>query len=923
MNEHVSLPRSALTVTLNGVQRTLSAAPGERLADVIRRSAGLTGTKVGCNAGDCGACTVLLDGHQVCACMVAAAQADGSAITTVEGLSEQPIGAALQAAFHRNDAAQCGICTPGMLMAAVDLLKRSSSPSRQEVMDALGGVLCRCTGYLKIVDAVLDVAQPGATPVAKLEQDPNGAAVGTRVPRIDGLAKITGAAHYGDDAAPADALWLKAIRSPHAHARFAIGDLAPFLRRNPGIVRALTARDVPGHNSFGIYPHIKDQPVFSEAHVRYRGETVMALVGSLESLEAIDVADLPIEWEPLPPLTGTDAALAPGAPLLHADKPHNVLIEGFLESGDPDAAFPHAAFTAEGSFETAFVEHAYIEPEAGYAIRVGDRMEVYACTQAPMMDRDEVARVLGLPLENVRIVPTACGGGFGGKLDVSLQPMLAVAAWHLKQPVRCVYERIESMASTTKRHPAKIKARAACDAHGRLVAYESDGDFNTGAYASWGPTVAGRVPVHGAGPYKLPNVRNRARAILTNETPSGAFRGFGIPQAAIAHETLYDDLAEKAGIDRLEFRHLNALRAGDTTYSGQRLDASAGLAQCLDALRPRWAELNADAAAFNARNSRIRRGVGIGCMWYGIGNTGMSNPSTMRITLSRDGKLTFWNGAVDIGQGSTTVLTQIAADALGVPVSQFDLVVGDTDLTFDAGKTSASRQTFVSGKAAQLAAESLRAQILRLTNAGPGAIIALNGPRLVISEGGRDTTVDLAQLTDRGNGIVLEAVESFDPPATPLDAKGQGTPYATYGFAAQIAAVDVDLDLGTVKVRKMVAAHDVGRTINPSLVEGQIHGGIAQGLGLALMEEFIPGRTENLHDYLIPTFGDMPEIEVILVEDREPLGPYGAKGIGEPALIPTPPAILGAIRHATGVTIRKVPALPHRVHAALVEAGKV
>ncbi len=922
MNEHVSLPRSALRLTLNGVQRTLSTTPGERLADVIRRSAGLTGTKVGCNAGDCGACTVLLDGNQVCACMVAAAQADGCTIVTVEGLSEQPVGAALQAAFHRNDAAQCGICTPGMLMAAVDLLARSSSPSRQDVMDALGGVLCRCTGYLKIVDAVLDVAQSGVTPVATSGQESNGSAVGTRVPRLDGLAKITGTAHYGDDAVPADALWLKAIRSPHAHARFAIGDLASFLRRNPGIVRAFTARDVPGHNSFGIYPHIKDQPVFSEVHVRYRGEAVMALVGSLEALEAIDIADLPIVWEPLPPLTGTEAALAPGAPLLHADKPHNVLTEGFLVSGDPDAAFPHAAFTAEGSFETAFVEHAYIEPEAGYAVRVGDRMEVYACTQAPMMDRDEVARVLGLAVENVRIVPTACGGGFGGKLDVSLQPMLAVAAWHLQQPVRCVYERIESMASTTKRHPAKINARAACDAQGRLLAYTLDGDFNTGAYASWGPTVAGRVPVHGAGPYKVANVRNRARAVLTNETPSGAFRGFGIPQAAIAHETLYDDLAEKAGIDRLEFRHINALRAGDTTYSGQRLDASAGLAQCLDALRPRWAELSTDAAAFNARNARTRRGVGIGCMWYGIGNTGMSNPSTLRITLSRDGKLVFWNGAVDIGQGSTTVLTQIAADALGVPVAQFDLVVGDTDLTFDAGKTSASRQTFVSGKAAQLTGDSLRAQILRLTNAGPGAVIALKGPHLVISEGGRDTAVDLAQLPDRGDGIVLEAIESFDPPATPLDAKGQGSPYATYGFAAQIASVDVDLDLGTVKVRKMVAAHDVGRIINPSMVEGQIHGGIAQGLGLALMEEFIPGRTENLHDYLIPTFGDMPEIEVILIEDNEPLGPYGAKGIGEPALIPTPPAILGAIRHATGVTIRKVPALPHRVHAAIVESRK-
>ena len=531
-----------------------------------------------------------------------------------------------------------------------------------------------------------------------------------------------------------------------------------------------------------------------------------------------------------PPSTASQAALADGAPAIHASKPDNILTRGIVECGDATRARTTADHTAEGTFETSFVEHAYIEPEAGFAVRVGDRMEVYASTQAPMMDRDEVSRVLGLSREDVRIVPTACGGGFGGKLDVAVQPMLAVAAWHLDRPVRCVYERIESMASTTKRHPASIRARASCDAAGRLVSYEFDGDFNTGAYASWGPTVAGRVPVHASGPYRVPHVKNDARAIYTNDTPAGAFRGFGVPQAAIAHEALFDDLAEKAGLDRLEFRHLNALRAGDTTPTGQVLEASVGLVACLDALRPSWQALLAEAAALNASARTTRRGVGIGCMWYGIGNTGLSNPSTMRLTLARDGTLTFWNGAVDIGQGSTTVLTQIAADALGLPVSAFQLVVGDTDRTFDAGKTSASRQTFVSGKAAQLAGEALRAKILRLTNAGPDAQISLDGARLSVSDGGQQTVVELAHFPDQGDGFALEAVGTFDPPTKPLDAKGQGIPYATYGFAAQIASVDVDLGLGTVKVRRIVAAHDVGRAINPTLVEGQIHGGIAQGL---------------------------------------------------------------------------------------------
>jgi len=335
------------------------------------------------------------------------------------------------------------------------------------------------------------------------------------------------------------------------------------------------------------------------------------------------------------------------------------------------------------------------------------------------------------------------------------------------------------------------------------------------------------------------------------------------------------------------------------------IEHSAGLVACLEALRPRWAALRAEATAANAAGGPLRHGVGIACMWYGIGNTGMSNPSTMRVTLGPDGRLVFHNGAVDIGQGSTTVLLQIAADALGLPVTDFALVLGDTDLTADAGKTSASRQTFVSGRAAQQAAAALRDAILLRANAGADAVLRLAGGRLFVD--GRPLALDAP----------LEGIGRFDPPTVPLDADGQGIPYATYGFAAQLAALAVDAELGTVHLQRIVAAHDVGRAINPTLVEGQIEGGIAQGIGLALLEEYLPGRTENLHDYLIPTIGDVPVIESILIEDPEPLGPYGAKGIGEPALVPTAPAIFSAIRDATGAEITRVPALPHRVLEAM------
>jgi CO/xanthine dehydrogenase Mo-binding subunit len=479
--------------------------------------------------------------------------------------------------------------------------------------------------------------------------------------------------------------------------------------------------------------------------------------------------------------------------------------------------------------------------------------------------------------------------------------------------VRVTYSRTESMASTTKRHPAVIQARMSADPEGRFTAFAMDADFNTGAYASWGPTVANRVPVHASGPYRVPNVRNRTRAIYTNDTPAGAFRGFGVPQAAIATEALVDDLAEKLRLDRWEIRRRNALGHGDATPSGQVLHASAGLPDCLDALKPDWDAMLAEVAAHNATATRHRLGAGIACMWYGCGNTSMSNPSRMRVALSRDGALTLFNGAVDIGQGSTTVIAQICADALGLPLTAFRFVLGDTALTHDAGKTSASRQTFVSGRAAFESGRDLRRKILALANAGEDATLALSGTLLHVADGmGGGRTVDLAMMEED-----LEGDGRYDPPTTALDENGQGVPYATYGFAAQIALVAVDTALGTVKVRRIVAAQDVGRAINPTLTIGQIHGGIAQGLGLALMEEFIPGRTENLHDYLIPTAGDVPEIKVHLIEDPEPEGPFGAKGVGEPALVPTAPAILGAIRHATGVTIRQVPVLPHRLWEAL------
>ncbi|MEO0363193.1 MAG: molybdopterin cofactor-binding domain-containing protein, partial [Pseudomonadota bacterium] len=357
------------------------------------------------------------------------------------------------------------------------------------------------------------------------------------------------------------------------------------------------------------------------------------------------------------------------------------------------------------------------------------------------------------------------------------------------------------------------------------------------------------------------------------------------------------------------------------TVCGQVFAQGVGIKACLEALRAPWAEERRAAAAFNDEADGRRRGVGVAAGWYGCGNTSLPNPSTIKAGVRADGTLVLHQGAMDIGQGADTVIAQIFAEALGAPLAAVTLVGADTDVTPDGGKTSASRQTYVSGAAAKLTGEALRAKILKLRNAGPDAAIGFADGAVMIHDGPTSHRVDLRDLAADAEGYVLKAEETYDPPTSPLDENGQGAPYAQFGYAAHLAVVEVDLALGLVKPLHFVAAHDVGRAINPLLVEGQVHGGIAQGLGMALMEEYLPGRTENLHDYLIPTIGDVPPIETVIVEEPDAHGPYGAKGLGEHALIPTAPAIFNAARHATGVRLDFAPATPARVRAKLREAG--
>lgn len=904
-----------ISFELNGEKQQASVEPVKRLSEFLRSDLGCSATKVGCNAGDCGSCTVLIDGEIACSCLTSAAQVNGAKVETLEGMGRDGTLTKLQKSFLHFGAAQCGICTPGMLISAKVLLESNPAPLKQEVEDALGGVLCRCTGYRKIVEAVMhanDFEDVSVSPEA-------GEGVGAPIRHLDGVPKVDGTLKYGNDTIPADALYVRVIRSPHHFAEFSIANKQAFVSAHEGVEAFMDASDIPGKNCFGVIPPFADQPVFAQGVARWRGEAVAAVVGDEATVRAFSDDDFPVCWQPQSHALLPHEAMGGNLKNLHEGREGNLLVEGYVEKGDVEAGLNTSEFQVEVSTSTPFIEHAYIELEAGYCVPKGNRLELFGCTQAAVMDKESLAEIMGLDENAIRIMPSACGGGFGSKLDISFQPYITLAAWKLNRPAYISYSRTESMQSTTKRHPSEITLKLGCDKDGKIAGFDFEGTFNTGAYASWGPTVANRVPVHASGPYFVENYRAKSYAIHTNTPPSGAFRGFGVPQSAIAQETAFDQLADKVGIDRLDFRIKNALQNGMPTATGQVFDKGVGIKECLEALRPAWDKANKAAQEFNANanGSGLRKGVGLGSCWYGCGNTSLPNPSTIRMGIKVDGSVVLHQGAMDIGQGANTVITQIASDALGVPVHSITILDGDTDITPDCGKTSASRQTYVTGSAAKLAGVSLRKTALRKANVSEAAELVIHSGKIIATEGETVATIDLKEMPENEFGYVLMAEETYDPPTKALDEKGQGIPYAVYGYGAQMMELTVDTKLGTVKLDRIVTAHDVGKAINPLLVEGQIEGGVAQGIGLALMEDYLPGRTENLHDYLIPTFGDMPEFENLIIEVEDAEGPYGAKGLGEHVLIPTAPAILNAIRDATGAVVSDLPATPDKVMAAL------
>ncbi len=883
--------------------------PATPLIAVLRDELRLTGAKLGCDDGRCGACTVLVNGRVARACQTLVGKVRGATVLTIEGLGTPEHPDPLQRAFVETGAVQCGFCIPGVIMAAKALLDVNPRPSREQIAKALGANLCRCTGYWSIFEAVDRAAAVARGEVVSPPLLPLGES-------WEEMAKARGTAQYAADLVRDGMLHLKVVRSPHAHARVLEVDATDALAL-PGVEAVLTAKDVPV-NRHGRA--IQDEAVLAADRVRMIGDPVAAVVAVSEAVAAEAAARVRVRYEALPAVVSPREALAPGAPRLHDGG--NVLASQSIQRGDAEAGLARAEVTVEGAFTTPFIEHAYLEPEAALGFVDADgRVVIHTGTAHPHLHRLEVSRALGLAEDRVRIVAVALGGHFGGRVDVAMHCILGVAAWRLGRPVRCVYTREESFTSTTKRHAFEIRARLGAARDGRIRGLRLDMTADGGAYASAGTFIITRAAISGAGPYDIPDVWLGGQAVYTNNTLAGAMRGFGAPQSTFALESLIDQLAGRLGIHPIDLRVTNALLPGSILPTGFRVGEETAVVETLEAVRPHY-----DEAVRRTRQSRgngeVRRGVGVASMWFGIGSTTGERPSHAEAELLPSGRVVVLAGATDAGQGSDHVLRRVAAQVLTVPLGQVDLVRGDTDLTRDTGSCSGSRVTFYVGNAVGIASGVLRRAIIeaaaREMEAPPDILEIRDGHVIALEAPGRRIALgDLARRVEAG-GARLREGGTYDPETCPLDpATGLGRPYATYASATQVAEVEVNVRTGVVRVRRVVAAHDVGKVLNPAGARGQVEGAVVMGIGFALTEEFVPGVTRGFAQYRIPTTHDVPEIETIFIERPDPKGPFGGKGLGECALIPTAAAVLNAVADATGVRITRLPATRDRVREAL------
>ncbi|MFN3429314.1 MAG: xanthine dehydrogenase family protein molybdopterin-binding subunit [Candidatus Sericytochromatia bacterium] len=744
--------------------------------------------------------------------------------------------------------------------------------------------------------------------------------VGASVRRNDATGKVTGETRYGGDLAGKDALHVKVLRSPHAHAEIRHIDTSRALA-HPGVVAVYTAKDVPGTNTHGLIR--RDQELISSRVVRYTGDAVAVVVAESKAAAKAGLALIDVDYNPLPGVFSIDEALAPGAAKVHPGG--NIIGQKPIRRGNVTEGFSEAEVIVETTVETQSVDHAFLDVEAGCAYMAGDVLTICASGQWVHEERRLMAIALGLPQEKVRIIQPATGGAFGGREDLGIQLYLGLAALKTGKLVRCDYDRAESMTARHKRHPLRVHFKLGAKRDGTLTAAYVTVHADKGAYASTGEAVMRKAASHATGPYRVPNIHVDVIGVFTNHNPCGAMRGFGACQMAVAYEAAIDKLALALNMDRVELRRKNLVKNGDSVTTTQILPVATAI-ECMEEAQKRigWDNRNYETPA-----PHLKRGYGISTICFGLGyGDGFPDTSRARCRFAEDGVLELYTGGTEVGQGLTTVMAQIAAQECGVNAEDVRVIWADTHRTPESGSASATRQTYFTGSAVKIAASELRWQVLDIGS----TFLGLSWDEMDLRDGymidkhhpeKRVPIVDVVKA-GRERGYSLEASGIFKPPTLEADPEGLSPrAFITYLFGSHACSVLVDTITGEVTVEKIVAVHDLGRAINPMLVTGQIEGGVVQGLGMALMEEVVrrEGKLMNpgFTDYILPTLVDVPPIEAVILEHADPGGPFGARGIGEPPLIGTPPAVLAAIQDAIGGPVSQLPATPERVWRALQE----
>lgn len=927
MNEKI-----LVTLKVNDEERCLAVSPNLSLKDLIRDELGLTGTKGGCEAGDCGACTVLLNGRPVNSCLVLAVQADGQEVQTIEGLGENGDLHPLQKSFIHHGALQCGFCTPGMMMAAKALIDRNPDPTEAEILSALGGNLCRCGTYPRIIAAIQDWKSGGETVKdGHRLQDRDHSSVGVGVRRSDAPDKVSGRAKYTADLRLPGMLYGKILGSTVAHAKILSIDTKR-AEAMPGVLAVITGKDVPDI-PYGVSPARYDEHILAKERVRYVGDEVAAVVAVDEASAEAALLEIEVRYEELPAVFDAEEAIADGAVQIHPEDSrfeNNINTAVNWHFGDVEKGFEEADHIREQRFVGNRPYQSPIEPHAAIARweHPGDRLSVWMSAQAPHYTHHMLSRVFDLPQGNIRMIKPAVGGGFGVKAETTpLEFCSVIFAKMTGRPVMMKYSREEMFRHFRGRHKQTMDLKIGVKKDGQICAVQSRILLNGGAYTSYGIVTAYYAGSMTPTLYKIPNYRYDGYRLYTNLPACGAMRGHGVPQPRFAFESLLDMIAEDLGIDPVEIRLRNAMTPDSSTCNDLDI-SSCEFTATLEKAR--------ELTGWSGKYGKLPAGKGIG---IGSGGfvSGAGYPiyrsdfphSNAVIRVHEDGMaVSLHIATAEIGQGCDTVLPQIAAEELGIPYERVWMVESDSvQGPLDLG-SYASRVTLMGGNAVKMAATGIREQILaeagRILDCKPGDLKTRDGK--IYRIGAESPELDWGEVARKlfsREGPIIGKGHYSPPPGLGGNYKGAavGTSPA-YSFSTAIAEVSVDLETGLVTVDHFTDVSDAGTVINPTTFHGQVEGAAIMGLGEALMEDTLfdeKGRMVNpdLHGYLLPSIADTPKINSQVVESYEPLGPFGAKEIGEGCIVPMMGAIANAIQDACGVRITELPITPEKILAGL------